>query len=177
MNSLLEVDDSDSDSEPELDINWINEFEKLDKEYKHFYTEDCHSIKMHNIYIDKHKNIETIKKEIFFLKNNTIPKEEMLQLIKNNSYYNSKKYSILSILQFNIDIEPANIKSFLRKDKNYDFLKQINHISIVPYAKTIYMFQDLNDLFFIFFENTHSTTRKIYISQSLHKKTIRNKKA
>jgi len=150
----------------ELDVNWIHEFEKVDSEYKYFYNEDCQSIQIHYIYIDKHKNIENVREDIFFLKDNSISKEEMIRLIKKAAFHNDKKYSVLSILQYNMDMDPADIKPYLKDDVHYDFLKSIKHLSPVSFSKTIHILQDLNDLIFLFYENVHSTTKKVVLHKS-----------
>ena len=67
-----------------LDTLWIQEFEKIDKDYKYFYAENIQSLKIHFIYVDKCKNIVNIKKEIFFLKNNTISKNDIIELLKKS---------------------------------------------------------------------------------------------
>jgi len=146
-----------------LDTLWIQEFEKIDKDYKYFYAENIQSLKIHFIYVDKCKNIVNIKKEIFFLKNNTISKNDIIELLKKSDH----KYFLSFILLFNINIEHNNIKSFISHTKDYtsSFLKNIRHISNICLAKSCNIFQDLNDLLFIFYEKTHNTTKKVYISE------------
>ena len=93
-------------------------------------------------------------------------------------------YTVLSILKYNIDIEPADvayyIKNNVEKDETYDFLKSVKNIDAIPLNKSISMFQDLNDIIIIFYEKLindkiddarqHTHTKRIYI------KTIRGNK-
>jgi hypothetical protein len=105
----------------------------------------------------------------------------------------------LSILKYNINIEPINLKTFFRsKYKNIGntYLQSIKHIDDIIFDKSISMFHDLNDLIIMFIEkvsndntvsadNTGSSdnkvsnnkgTKRIYINNSkyLNKKTRRN---
>jgi len=144
----------------ELDNSWIKEFEKTDKLYRDFYLDDIYFINLHFIYINKNNDIEKIKEEIFLMKHpNIISREEIIGLLKKNSYdENKRRYMILSLLKFNITLEPEDIKSFIEKSDNIDegnssFLVPIKHIDTIVFRKTINMFHDLNTLYFVFLEN------------------------
>ena len=166
----------------ELDENWIQDFKENDKNYEIFYSDDIYYVKMHCIYIDKLSNIAKVKEDKIFLTSpNNISKEEILGILKKHSLKNGIKYSVMSILRYNIDIEPLDVKHFLNEKEfsSYSFLTPIKNIDAISFKKTITMFHDLNNLFIIFYEKdkTHMITRenmtkKVYISNG-HKKTIR----
>jgi len=168
----------------DLDEDWIKDFEKNDKNYEDFYSEDVYYLKLHCIYIDKLSNIEQVKQTKFFLNNpNKLSREELLGILKTHSFQNNLKYSVMSILKYNIDIEPLDIKYFLKAidPVSFSFLTPIKNIDSIAFNKTISMFQDLNNIFIIFYEKdkTHMITRenftkKIYLSNS-HKKTIKKR--
>ena len=163
----------------DLDETWIKDFEMDDKNYETFYSEDIYYLKLHYIYIDKLSNIEKIKEDKIFLKEpNYLSREELLGILKTHSFQNNIKYSVMTILKYNIDIEPLDLKYFL-KDNKFSFLTSIKNIDSISFKKSISMFQDLNNIFIIFYEKdkTHMITRenmtkKIFLSNS-HKKTIK----
>jgi len=169
-----------NDEIEDLDISWINDFEKLDNEYKIYYTEEISFIKIHFIYINNNNEIEKVKEEKILLKNNGILlKEELLSLIKNNLLLNQLKYSLLSILKFNINIEPIHLKTFLR-NKNpllgNTFLQPIKHIDSIKFDKTISMFHDINEVIIIFQQKNnliHNRTKKSLINMNAKKRTKR----
>lgn len=184
MDNIDNIDSHDSD------INWIDDFEKTDKLFKDFYIDDNYFTKLHYIYIDKNNDIEKIKEESFLMaKPNHIMRDELLKILKSNSFDNNKRYSILSILKINILIKPEEIKDFLQEKNinNYgcDFISHIKNFDTIVFEKTINMFQDLNDLIFIFYEKknnstnqnskniSHNITKKISLHSSSNKKTIR----
>jgi hypothetical protein len=180
-----------------LDTSWINEFEKADKDYEIFYKENLIYIKVTIIYVNNNNEIDKIKEEKIILKTpNIISKESIIEILKRNSINDNKKYTITTLLKYNIDLEPADIRSFLLNrdhnneyENNDEFLSVVKNIDDIYWNKTISMFQDLNNLFIIFYENTkikenniksnnnastQKTTKRVYFgSLSSHKKTLR----
>jgi hypothetical protein len=162
-----------------LDDSWLKEFDLSEKDYKNFYAEDITIIPIHLIYISDN-SIEKIKKETIILKTpGILQREELLSIIKHNMLSNNIKYSLSSILKFNINLEPANLKSFLRtRDKSIGnmFLQPVKHIDNIKFDKTITMFHDINDIFILFKEKLHSEHNKFTKKALIHqnKKTKRN---
>jgi hypothetical protein len=169
-----------------LDEEWINEFDKTDKLFQDFYLDDIYYTPIHFIYINADNNIEKIKQDNFLLSTpNFITREEIIGLLKRNIIENNKKYSLLSILKCNITLKPEEIKNFLKSNNLTDyldnFIEPIKNIDAIKLEKTINMFQDLNDLLFIFNENTdelkkhkkNMTKRVCLNAKTSYKKTTR----
>jgi hypothetical protein len=159
----MDLDDCDEI----LDDSWINEFAKSDKLYQEFYKDDVYYTDVHFVYVSKNNEIVTVKQEPFLFNNkNYITREELVGLIKRNSIVDSTRYSVMSILKYNITLEPDDIKSFvLGQEDNY--LTPIKNIDTIKFDKTIHMLQDINDLLIILYEkpttNTNNSTRKVYL--------------
>ncbi len=185
--------DNDNDNDinntiEDLDLSWIDEFEKIDNEYKIYYSEELSFIRIHSIYINNCNEIEKIREEKILLKTpGVLQKEELLSIIKHNSFTNQVKYSLLSLLKFNINLEPIHLKTFLR-NKNPElgtpFLQSIKNIDTIKFEKSITMFHDINELFIIFHQKinkstlvgsdlkeTVNRTKKIFINSNTKKKT------
>lgn len=168
-----------------LDDDWINEFEKTDKLYKDYYKDDLYYIHLRVIYINRANEIEKLKQESFLMsKPNYITREEILEMLKKNSIDNNKRYSLLSMLKYNIVLEPDNVNLYLNGKIEEDYLSVIKNIDALPFNKSINMFHDLNDIILIFYEksselkklDTNNTTKKIYLhSLSTNKKTIKKR--
>ena len=177
-----QIDEQMGENIDDLDSTWIQEFEKLDKDYKNYYTENISFLRVRSIYINKQNEIEKVIEENIFLKEpGIIQKEELLSIIKHNSFSNEIKYSLLSILKFNINVEPEYLKTFLKsKDKNIgsSFLQSVKHIDSIRFEKSITMFHDINDLIIIFHPKTNSSdpnnrTKKVFINSNSKKRTKR----
>ena len=169
-----------------LDEDWINEFEKTDKLFQDFYLDDIYYTEVHFIYINTSNDIEKIKEEHFLLKTpNYISREEIIGLLKSNSIENDKRYTLLSILKYNITLDVEEIRGFLDaldvSEYNEQFLTPIKHIDSITFENSINMFHDLNDLILIFYEKSKelktvvssNATKKIYLKTNTKKKTIR----
>lgn len=177
----------------ELNDDWIINFEETDKLYKDFYKDNLDYVNVDFIYINDEDEIEKIKQETFLLSHqNSITRDELIGLLKRNSIDNDKRYSLLSILKYNITLEADDIKHFLLTPNlssyNERFLTINKHIDTIFFEKTITMFQDLNNVYFIFYEKTkdnkncdlNSITKKIYLdiisnnkNNKRYKKTIK----
>jgi len=181
--------DKDEEDFEQLDDLWINEFENNDKPYNDLYKDNIFSININIFYINKNNNIEKVTEESFLLhKPNIISREEIIGIIKKKSIMNGNNYSLLSIIKYNITLNPEDVPLFLRTN-NFDyyndvFFTSLKHIDAIVFDKTIIAFQDVNTLFIIFYEKDKNNvikknannTRKIYLRthhNTKHKKTIR----
>jgi len=174
-----------------LNDDWIHNFEKTDKLYQDFYKDDLYYINLKYLYINSNNEIEKINHETFLLSvSNKITREEVLRILKRSKSMNNVNYSLLSILRYNILIDAIDVRDFLLYpivDSKY--LSVIKNIDTITFEKTISMFQDLNELIFLFYEktnltkdnNNNSSTKKIYLTTNKtnvntskrHNKTIK----
>jgi hypothetical protein len=148
--------DSDEQSIGNLECSWIEDFDNLDNIYKNYYNENMDFINIKYIYLNLQKEITFVKKEkIFFKTSSVLSKEELLGILKNHSFLNDKKYSLFSILNFNINIQPMNLKYFLKNSNTNSvcpFLHSIKNIDSIFFEKSISLFHDINNLIIIFYE-------------------------
>ena len=168
-----------------LDDEWINNFENTDKLYEDFYKDDLYYLNLRVIYVNRYNEIDKIKHETILLTNkNTISQEEFLGILKKNSIDNQILYSLLSILKYNILLEPDDVKNYLINKNSQNYLSVIKNIDAIKYEKSISMFHDLNDLILIFYEKSQeivkidkkNNTKRIYLrSLNTNKKTIRKR--
>lgn len=169
-----------------LDDEWINNFEKIDNLYKDFYKDDLYYVNLKVIYVNRNNEIDKIKYESLLLTTpNYIYEEEILGILKKHSIENERRYTLLSILRYNIILEPDEINNYLNSGENINYLSIIKNIEDIVFKKSINMFHDLNDLIIIFYEksgetlkkNPNSNTKKVYLrfSNTNNKKTIKKR--
>ena len=195
MLSLTEDEESINDFEnnnDDFDADWINEFEKVDKDYASFYLEDLNYVKVTIIYINSNNELEKIKEEKLLLrKTNNISREEIIGILKRNNVKDNKTFTIMTMLKYNFDLEPTEVRNFLLNNNNDypDYLSVVKDVDEIAWNRTISMFQDLNNLFIIFYENekikmqqqkTDATkTKRIYFNANSylnsHNKTLKKK--
>jgi len=164
----------------DLDSSWIDEFDKNDEEYKIFYSDKIEFINLKVIYLNTNFEIEHIKQEkILFKTPGELSKEELLYLLKfnlTNKNNNTNKYKLFSIVTHIVNIEPQVIHHFLKNFSEYNFIKPITKIDTIHFDKCISIFQDLNELIFIFSSvNSNKSISKSIITKRIHKILNTNK--
>ena len=157
----------------EEDDNWLEKIKEQDNKYKDFYNEKITNIELNYIYINKFNKIEYIKKNKCILNDNKLSKERLLYLLKNNIRREDKRYGLLSILQYNINLKPEDIENYIKDNSNYNFLNTKREINDILWEDTINIFQDINKLYIVFYEKriTNKNTKKIYIKRKRSKQT------
>ena len=168
-----------------LDDEWINKFNETDKLYQDFYKDDLYYVNLRAIYINRNDEIDKLKQESFLLsKPNYISREEILEILKKNSIDNEKRYSLLSILKYNIGLEPDEVKNYLSNNNIQDYLTVVKNIDSIVLERSINMFHDLNDIILIFYEkslelkkkDSNNLTKKIFLKTfNTNKKTIKKR--
>jgi hypothetical protein len=159
-----------------IDDSWIKEFKDKENIYNDFYKEETSSIKLFFLYVNSSNTLESIKSDSLILeKEGIITKDQLVSLIKRNQHNNTVKYRLLSLIKFNVDIEPSDVLTFIEEPEgnNNNFTTSEKYLEDIKFQDTICMFQDLNSLFFVFYEDKHkrsqSTTKKIVLGGSMRK--------
>tara|TARA_Y100001970_G_scaffold27981_1_gene34241 strand:+ start:224 stop:748 length:525 start_codon:yes stop_codon:yes gene_type:complete len=163
------------------DISWIKEFESSEKEYKDFYSEPVESIQLLLLYVSKQNSLFHIKKDTAILENSCLSKDSLIDILQTYMIHNQKKYRPISMLKYNIHLEPEEVELYIKEDNDNDFLSVEKSIDSIYFEDSIALFQNLNCLYIIFHENCKSwqnKTKKIYIrdikkrrNQKKHRKT------
>jgi hypothetical protein len=59
------------------------------------------------------------------INSNKISRDNLLGILKNNSIDNGRRYTLLTILKYNVTLDADDIKGFLKDDISYNFLQKI----------------------------------------------------
>ena len=162
------------EEEEELDNSWIREFKEKEEEYDDFYKEKPSNIKLFFLYVNKSNDIEFLKEESYLLDDNaTLPKFNLMHIIKNKKKISDKNYKLISLLKFNITINPEDVPQILDLDNEYglNFLTCKNNIEDIKFEDSVCILQDINALYFVFYldEKKKKDTKRIIFSKNIHK--------
>jgi len=172
-----------SEEEDEIiDTDWIEKLSQEEELYNDFYKEPVCAIKLYLLYVNKDNELQHIKHERYLLpENNVLSRDTIISFIKRYQQKGQIKYKLLSLLRYNIELEPTEITDFLNEDMKLNlgrFIQSEKYLNDIHYADTIHMFQDLNALFFIFYEESEKKkkdhTRRIIFAKPNLVKTRRN---
>ena len=136
-------------------------------------------IKINYIYVDRDNAIDNIHQESIIIENGKLDREKIIEIIKKNKKKNNIDYKLISILKYNITLEPKHIKDYINDDLNDDFLSKVDILQDIYFEDSINLFQDLNCLYIVFCdkrmrENKNKITKRIILSLlSKKKKTKR----
>jgi len=162
----------------DLDTTIIDEFEKDDELYNDFYKDKIEQINLYILYVDNNNDLFHIKKDTATLNNGQLEKDNLKKLIRQYIRYENKKYRLISLLKWNITIEPDEISNYLRNEKEFDFIKSIRNINSIEFEDSINLFHNLNSLYLVFHERwklLENKTKKVYLNKKLSKNKTRSK--
>jgi hypothetical protein len=155
---LDNVVENDNDIDSLMDTTWIQEYDSLQSISTTPLRELMKSIGAYFVYINPNDYIENILFETIDLefdidsKFSIITKEAVLKIIQSKKRVLDLKYKLVDILSFVIDIEPENIQSFNKTDldDSRTFLKNVPIFNDIHIDKSIFVFHNINSLFFFF---------------------------
>lgn len=144
--------------EEDLDTSWIETAEFQDN----YEREPMKNIGLFFIYIHLDGSIEKITKEYESVENDGgLSKERILRLIQSKRHCIGKKYRLIDLLSFYVTLEPDQLNDFVQSEDRADFLKPLPIFDEVLLESSIFIFHDLNGLFFFFKEVESFPTKSI----------------
>ena len=164
----------------ELSTDWIEDFEIEDKDYKQFYKEPVKSIQVYYLYVNRYQELFHIKKQKIDLYNSQLEKKALIALIKKYRDYQNRTYVPLSILKYNITLEPQYIQEFISNPIDFKYTQAESSIENIDWFDSIVFLQEVNSLYIVFREKWKTKgngTKKIYIkSKKLNRTKTRKKR-
>ena len=109
-NENEDKDKNEYEEYKKLDLSWITNFELIDNGYNRLYKDDLKNINIRYIYLDNTNEIKLVKYERIKLSNlNFLSRNDLSRILKNNSFVNDNRFKILSLIKYNINLEPENL--------------------------------------------------------------------
>ncbi len=115
--------------------------------------EPMRTITCHFIYVNKNNYIDSIVCDREPVTDNRIPKEQVLRIVEQRRHCNSNtRYTFKDVCLFLVDLKPEQISTFSQDDPNPMFLVKLQLLEDIPIEPSIFLFHDLNALYFVFQE-------------------------
>jgi hypothetical protein len=139
----------------DLDISWVENHERLVNINQNYEREHMNSIKICFVYINSYSEIETVICDKESLVHNgkysVIPKERILQIVQNKKFLDeNSKFSLDTILVYNVSIEPENIQKYINSEIVEPFIKMYPIVDEIVLNPSIFIFHELNCIYFFF---------------------------
>jgi hypothetical protein len=174
----------DMDEDEIIDTSWLDEFKKNEQVYRDFYTEPVNSITLFFLYINPQNELEHVHTDRCLLTEPGVLKREVIiAYIKSYELLFAIKYKLRTLLRYNINLEPTEINDFVNKATpahTQRFFSPEKYLNDIHYEPSIHMFQDLNALYFLFYEtpalSTNNQTKRVNFSSAEKKKGLHKTK-
>jgi hypothetical protein len=149
-----------NDVEEDLDTSWAEMAEFQDN----YERELMEEIRVFFVYMDAAGALEKITKEVEPVVEGAILKDRLLQLIQTKRHLPHRggvKYRFMDLLAFTIPLEPGELDEFVKSEARADFLKTLPIFDSVAIDPSIFIFHDVNSLFFFFKEVDNVAVKSI----------------
>ena len=177
--------DDNSLDDNSLDDSFIENIKDLELNYKEFYKNKNSNVNLFFVYIGN-SEVECLHKSKQMLSQGSkLLKDNINSIVKTHQSINKTKYKLISLLQYNLTLEPDELLDMMNDDTMNDggqYLHVIRRIDDIYFENTINFLQDLNALFFVFSrdykndtKHKRNTKRIIFNSKYSKSKTRRKK--
>ncbi|MAP67487.1 MAG: hypothetical protein CMF80_07305 [Candidatus Marinimicrobia bacterium] len=158
-----------------IEESWLKNFKYHDKKK----NPPIFEVKLFFLYVNSKNELEYLKEgSTYILQSKIFDKKDIIKNIKENQYIHKKKYKLISLLKFNIDINIENLEDFLLDTHDKNYMTALNNLEDITFTNNSTLFNELNNIFFVFLEDNYknNTTKKIkFNTKTRNNKTKRFK--
>ena len=142
-----------------LNLPIDNDYNSKIEYSKKFKLKRLKDINIYLTYINSENEIEIISRKKLYIENkqNTIMRNQLVDVIKNNQRRNSISYKLISVMVYNINVTPETLSDYIEKPEDFISLFTLSRIDSFELQSTISMLKEFNAMYFFFFEEPRST--------------------
>jgi hypothetical protein len=181
-----------------LNLPLSNDYNSNVEYSKKFKMKRLRDINIYITYINNENEIEIISRKKLYIenKNNTITRNNLVDVIKNFQRRNNISYKLISIMVYNINVTPETLSDYIERPEDFVSLFALSRIDSFELQSTISMLKEYNAMYFFFAEapktsippalpllsltekgEKKNTTKRVYIeSKKNNNKNNRNNK-
>lgn len=170
QNTIMDVI---SDPEPNLDVSWIAEQQRIQNIETNYCREPVTDIQIYSLYINKNSYIDKIARKKHNITDNVLTRDAVLGIIQNNKRMDSKKYKLMDVLLYHVDLEPQHIQTYSQTNdipaSSKSFFKVLPIVDEIHIPHSIFIFHSLSSVFFMYKEvdtGSHNHTIKSILKPS-----------
>jgi hypothetical protein len=146
----MSISSREEDDEDILDTSWIE-----NEEFRSVYEkESMTELVLFFVYMNRDMVIEFVIKDYIDIDDGVISKEQLLHIIQSRRHRSdvAKKYKFMDLMAFHVPLEPDELEGFVVASPEKRFMKTLPMFDSVVIDPSIFIFHDLNSLFFFFRE-------------------------
>jgi hypothetical protein len=131
--------------------SYYNSKIEYDKKFKLKRIKD---INVYLTYINCENEIEIVSRKKLYIENrqNTITRNQLVDVIKNCQRRSNISYKLISIMVYNINVTPETLTDYIERPEDFVSLFTLSRIDSFELQSTISMLKEFNAMYFFFSE-------------------------
>lgn len=121
---------------------------------KKFKLKRIKDINIYLTYINCENEIEVVSRKKLYIENrqNTITRNQLVDIIKNFQHRSNISYKLISIMVYNINVTPETLTDYIERPEDFVSLFTLSRIDSFELQNTISMLKEFNAMYFFFYE-------------------------
>jgi hypothetical protein len=122
--------------------------------YKKFKLKRIKDINIYLTYINCENEIEIVSRKKLYIENrqNTITRNQLVDVIKNCQRRSNISYKLISIMVYNVNVTPETLTDYIERPEDFVSLFTLSRIDSFELQSTISMLKEFNAVYFFFSE-------------------------
>ena len=137
-----------------LNIPTTSDYNSRIEYSKKFKLKRIKNINVYLTYINRENKIEVVSRKKLYIQNrqNTITRNQLVDIIKNFQRRSNISYKLVSIMVYNINVTPETLTDYIERPEDFVSLFTLSRIDSFELQSTISMLKEFNAMYFFFSE-------------------------
>ena len=137
-----------------LNIPTTSDYNSRIEYSKKFKLKRIKDINVYLTYINRENKIEVVSRKKLYIQNrqNTITRNQLVDIIKNFQRRSNISYKLVSIMVYNINVTPETLTDYIERPEDFVSLFTLSRIDSFELQSTISMLKEFNAMYFFFSE-------------------------
>ena len=137
-----------------LNIPTTSDYNSRIEYSKKFKLKRIKNINVYLTYINRENKIEVVSRKKLYIENrqNTITRNQLVDVIKNFQRRSNISYKLISIMVYNINVTPETLTDYIERPEDFVSLFTLSRIDSFELQSTISMLKEFNAMYFFFSE-------------------------
>ena len=154
-----------------LNIPTTSDYNSKIEYSKKFKLKRIKDINVYLTYINGENEIEFISRKKLYIENkqNTITRNQLVDVIKNFQRRNNIYYKLISVMVYNVNVTPETLTEYIERPEDFVSLFALSRIDSFELQSTISMLKEFNAMYFFFLEVPQQPIPSLALPESREK--------
>ena len=154
-----------------LNIPTTSDYNSKIEYSKKFKLKRIKDINVYLTYINRENEIEFVSRKKLYIKNkqNTITRNQLVDVIKNFQRRNNIYYKLISVMVYNVNVTPETLTEYIERPEDFVSLFALSRIDSFELQSTISMLKEFNAMYFFFLEVPQQPIPSLALPESREK--------